>query len=441
MKLTDIESRARRVLGIETLLPMQHQTSQLSLPARAMLLAPTGSGKTLAFTIALLRSLQAPSVDGLPQAVVIAPTRELTLQIFDTVRALAAPDFKTTAVYGGHSFEDEANSLAAGTDIVAGTPGRILDHINRRRLNLSKIRTLVIDEYDKALELGFENDMKRIVERAQSADTMILTSATAGDVPDFIGKIDTVLDYLDDGETPAPDIEFFTVRSAEADKLKTLGELVKALGDSRVIVFVNHREAAERVDKYLRDTGCRSSLYHGGLEQADRERALILFRNGTANILTATDLASRGLDIEAVDAVINYHLPATAENRIHRIGRTARMGAGGIVYTILGPTENSDTFDYGSEIDIKQIAPLRSGAPVATLFFNAGKHDKISRGDIVGFLIAKGGLNADEVGRIDVKDRCAYVAVPADKARSVVTAVMPHKIKGKRVRVTQLKNR
>lgn len=428
----ELESRARRLPGVESLLPMQRAMMKVQLPARVLLQAPTGSGKTLAYVLAALRVIEASK--GAPQILVVAPTRELTLQIFDVMRTLALPDFKATAVYGGHSYEAEAKSLEAGTDIVVGTPGRIVDHINRRRLDLRELRALVIDEYDKSLELGFEPDMRRIVHHASRARTFILTSATVAELPPFVSEVDTTLDYTG-GAAPQPKVQCYSVTSPSPDKLDTLCELLRGLAGKRLIVFVNHREAADRVYGRLRADGFGAALYHGGLDQQLRERALILFENGTCPVLVATDLAARGLDIDSVDAVVHYHLPSTPEAWTHRNGRTARMGATGEAYAIVSEHDKPAPFIEADAIAVP--APCADGRPaVATLYFNAGRKEKISRGDIAGFLIAKGGLEASEVGRIDVKDHCAYAAVPAAKAAAVVKAVAPHKIKNTRVRVT-----
>ncbi len=420
---------------------MQEAMASMPLPTRSLLCAPTGSGKTLAFTIALLRSLTKDK-DGV-KALVIAPTRELVLQIFDIVRMLAAPEYKTTAVYGGHSFSAEAKSLEGGTDIVVGTPGRILDHIKRGRLNLYTSTTLVIDEYDKALELGFVDEMKQIVGHLKKMVNVILTSATKGEIPDFVGGVERELDYSH-AETSAlkPNVEVYKIESPKRDKLETLDELLRSIDSAKTIVFVNHREAAERVYDYLNKRRFPAVLYHGGLEQQFRERAIILFDNGSLPILISTDLAARGLDIENVGAVVHYHLPINEEAWTHRNGRTARMGKEGRAYVIISECdkltpmlENLPKMPPPIEISIE---PLHSR--MATLYFNAGKKDKISRGDIAGFLIQKGGLEASEVGKIDVKDHCAYAAVPAEKARQTAAAVAPYKIKNTRVRVTQLKS-
>jgi len=417
---------------------MQVEMTNLRLPARVMLCAPTGSGKTVAFVIAVLRSLVAPG-NGV-QASIIAPTRELALQIFEVIRPLAAPEYKTAALYGGHSFETESRSLEGSPDIVVGTPGRLLDHIRRGRLSLFKVRTSVIDEYDKSLELGFHEEMKALIGRMCNVRTILLTSATAGDVPDFIGSIDRILDYSDSDLAEAPEITLHEVVSPKADKLETLANLLRQLSDARDLIFVNHRDAAERVYEYLKRLGFPVGLYHGGLEQQVRQRALILFNNGSTPLLVSTDLAARGLDIADVQSVIHYHLPGTVEAWTHRNGRTARMGAQGKAFVIIS--------DHDRRPDFIPVLPLfditeEGSVPVpaiATLYVNAGKKEKISRGDVAGYMINKGGLRADEVGRIDVLDHCSYVAVPAVKARQTAVSVAPYKLKNVRVRVTQLKD-
>lgn len=437
MKRQDIEARLRKA-GIGTLLPLQEEMAALALPARILLQAPTGSGKTIAFVIALLRRLGQHA--GAVQALVVSPTRELATQIYHVLRPLAAPEYHTTPVYGGHDYTTEARSLAAMPDIVVGTPGRIVDHLQRGRLGLSGVHTLVIDEYDKALQLGFAEQMQVIMQRCRQVSTLVLTSATSGDIPDFVGGVDRTLDYRrQSGEAIAPAVETYRIISPTADKLETLGALTDSLGRRRTIVFVNHREAADRIFKYLGSRRSDVCLYHGGLDQQQRERAIILFDNGTCPLMVATDLAARGLDIAGVQAVIHYHLPADAEAFTHRNGRTGRMGAVGKAFAIISEKDAVPPFMAG--LSDAPHGDIGGGQvpPTATLYFNAGRKEKISRGDIVGFLIAKGGLQSQHVGRIDVKDHCAYVAVSAAMARQTVKAVEGQKIKNMRVRVTQLK--
>jgi len=424
-------------LGIENLNDMQEATLALKVPVRLLLLAPTGSGKTLAFAIPFLRALP-ESGEGL-RGLVIAPTRELVLQTAEVLRVLAAPERKTVALYGGHSVREEMASLSGNPDIAVATPGRLLDHIRRNHIDVCGVRALVLDEYDKSLELGFHEEMRSIVGRLRNLRTSILTSATSGvELPDFIdSKGYKTLDFTAEGK---PKVEVLKVVSEVPDKIDTLDALLRALQPCKSMVFVNYRDAAERVFGHLSKAGFPVALYHGGMEQNMREQSLALFENGTATILVSTDLAARGLDIDSVDAVVHYHMPPTPENWTHRNGRTARMGSEGKAFVIVSGADKVPDymlFDGGyspaSDAD-KAVLP----SSLRTLYFNAGKKDKISRGDIAGFLIAKGGLEAAEIGKIVLKDHGAYVAVPVGKVREVIKALQPHKIKNKRVRVTQV---
>ncbi len=387
----------------------------------------------------MLRSLDNPS--GRVQAVVMAPSRELVMQIASVVRELAT-GYKTVALYGGHSMVDETRSLSVVPDIVIATPGRLLDHLNRGNIDLMRVRTLVLDEYDKSLELGFHEEMRRIVRRMGRFSLTILTSATfLKEMPSFMPmKSPTVIDFTETDDVPESKLQTVHVESPLRDKIETLIDLLRSLPNGKAIVFVNHRESVERVYDLLRKAGLPAGMYHGGLEQFDREKAIDLLNNGTTPILVSTDLGSRGLDIDAVQSVIHYHLPTSAESMTHRNGRTARMGADGTAYFITSEGENIPDYvgwmrEYVPTGDSSD--PIRRD--VVTLYFNAGKKEKISRGDVVGYLVNKGGLMAQQVGKIAVKDHCVLVAVPANVADEVLSAIAPHKIKNQRVRVTILK--
>lgn len=440
MTSDEIFARAASRLGIEKPNEIQNATAGLKVPLRLLLLAPTGSGKTLAFAVPFLRSLPSDA-NGNILGIIMAPTRELVLQIFDCIRMLATPEYKATACYGGHDMRTEVNELAGKPAIVVATPGRLLDHLHRGHLSLSSCRTLAIDEYDKALELGFRDEMKAIANKIRSLNTLILTSATKSvEIPDFLDTESLVaLDFLHDSEVPVPGTIRYRVKSTDKDKLDSLIALLKDLGSEQSIVFVNHRDAAERIYANLSREGFPVGLYHGGLEQADREQALLLFANGTTRTLVTTDLASRGLDIEDIGSVIHYHIPPTTENWTHRNGRTARMGSEGSVYVIESESDKMPEYVITDKDYVPEGTSKIRESQTGTLYLNAGKKEKISKGDIAGFLMKKGGLEADEVGRIDVKDHCAYVAVPRDKMRRTVENLAPHKLKNTRVRVSQIK--
>lgn len=430
-----ILERLRERHDITTLNEMQ-QLMATSAARNIILLSPTGSGKTAAFAIRLLRDL-GPS-DGTVQAVIIAPARELVIQIADVIRPVAA-GLKTVAFYGGHAMSEEVNSLSVVPDIIVSTPGRLLDHLRRGTLSVENTRALVLDEYDKSLELGFYDEMKRIVKRMKSLRLTILTSATRlGEFPDFLPmKNAETIDFTTRGQRSR--LQTVRVVSPERDKLTVLDDLLKSLDNGRAIVFVNHRESAERVYEYLKKKGFPVGLYHGGLEQRERQLAVDLFNNGTTPVLVSTDLGSRGLDIDDVNYIIHYHLPPSAESWTHRNGRTARMGADGTAYVIISEEENIPEYvSWSRDYTPKSVSadPIRSDK--ATLYINAGKKEKISKGDVAGYLMQKGELAPSQVGKIVVGDHHAIAAVDRDEAGRVIAAVAPHKLKNIRVKVSRI---
>ncbi len=432
--MTDLRDIISRRLGIAEPNAMQ-QAVWSSRAGRLVVLSPTGSGKTVAFAGAVLRRLLPPCGD--VQALVLAPSRELVLQIAEVMRRVCE-GYKTAALYGKHSMADETATLSVVPDIIVATPGRMLDHLNRHTVDIAGLRILVIDEYDKALEMGFHDEMRRICAHIRKPATVILTSATRlQEMPRFIDMGEAEIVDFSSASDPRSRTNIARVESPARDKLQTLVDLLRSLSDDKVIVFVNHRESAGRVYERLRAEGLPVGLYHGALEQIDRERAVIQLNNGSTPILVATDLGSRGLDIDAVGTVVHYHLPGSAEVWMHRNGRTARVDAAGNVYVIT--SEADDIPDY--VVWDRDYNPTgRSDSPIrrtmATLHVNAGRKEKISRGDIVGFLCNNAGLEASEIGKIDLRDHASYVAVPR-KCLPTVAAIAAPKIKGRRVRVTK----
>ena len=446
MDINRIKNNISRRLGIDELNGLQtYMASHLSQPF-TMLLAPTGSGKTLGFAIPVLAKLQKPG-HGV-QALVIVPSRELALQIFEVVRPIAE-GYKVSVFYGGHDMRQETNSLSALPDILIATPGRLLDHIQRGQLALDSVTTLVLDEWDKTLQLGFEKEMKKILRQLRPAPRhVILTSATSAiDIPAYLpaGGKPTIADFSNHGDdltgNAGSRVDIVEVPSASVDKLQTLIDLLEARPGESAMVFVNHRESADRVVNALKKAGIPAGLYHGNLDQQQRQIALEMMTNGTTPVLVTTDLGARGLDIAGVKNVSHYHIPPTQDAWTHRNGRTGRMGADGTVYVI---TSEHDTVPPYIVYDRSYVPDPSGCAPWtvrnATLYFNAGKKDKISRGDIAGYLIQRGGLEASEVGRICVSDRYALAAVPASKALQVLDAVRPHKLKNRRVLVSVVEN-
>ena len=424
-------------LNIKTLNEMQDKTAvTIRENDHLILLSATGSGKTLAFLLPLLESLN--QEEKLCQAMILVPSRELALQI-DGVLKQMQTGFKVTCCYGGHKREIEENNLVQPPAIVIGTAGRMADHIRRNNINLSKVQFLVLDEFDKSLELGFLEEMEFIIQSLPAVKKRMLTSATfTEEIPDFVQMKDPVmLNFLPE-EGTAPDVlRINTVLSPDKDKLDTLFQLICYMGNTSTIVFCNHRDAVERVSNFLSEQGIVNVFYHGGMEQHDREVALCKFRNTSSDILVTTDLASRGLDIANIRNIIHYHLPNDEAAFTHRNGRTARMNTTGNVYVVHSEEEKMPA--YLTENAVVFELPERLSLPEkpkwSTLFIDAGKKDKVNKVDIVGFLSQKGHLKQDEIGLIEVKDFTAFVAVRKSKIGNVVELVKTEKIKGKKVKI------
>ncbi|HEY0895453.1 MAG TPA: DEAD/DEAH box helicase [Sphingobacteriaceae bacterium] len=421
-------------LKIAALNEMQEAAIRAAEESDVILLSPTGSGKTLAFLLPVLKRLR-PGVPTV-QALILVPSRELALQIEQVFRTIGSP-FKVNCCYGGHAFKTELNNLSHPPAVLIGTPGRIADHLQRGSFSTGTVETLVLDEFDKALELGFQDDMHYIINKLASLKRRILTSATRMErIPTFTGLAEPAeLDFLKNAAS-VPDLQEKTVLTGAADKADALFALLCKLGDRPALVFCNHREAVDRVSDTLFDRGMPHDVFHGGMEQEDRERTLIKFRNGSHRLLITTDLASRGLDIPEIENVIHYQLPHTREAYVHRNGRTARMNAKGTSYLILTPEEKPK---YMAELpeheDLPEFPVLPPESPWVTLYIAAGKKDKVNKVDIVGLLLKKGGLQKDELGRIEVLDKAAYAAVRRDRAKQLLEKIGNEKIKNKKINI------
>ena len=423
-------------LRITELNEMQQHAAEaiLGSDGDVVLLSPTGSGKTLAYLLPLVQLLDGTS--DTVQALVITPGRELALQSDNVLKSIGC-GLRSTACYGGRAAMDEHKVLKeVKPQIVFGTPGRLNDHLDKENISRYGIRWLVIDEFDKCLEMGFQAEMQKLIKSLPGLQRRILLSATnAEEIPGFVNmsKKGTLIDFLPEEEQTSERVTLYEVRSAEKDKLGTLKQLLLSFGDESSIVFLNYRNAVERVSDYLKEEGFTISSFHGGLDQRQREDQLYRFSNGSANVLVATDLASRGLDIPNIQNIIHYHLPESEDGYIHRVGRTARWDATGHSFFILNSEEHIPTYVEGdvvpyAEAQTQQTEPALP--KMTTLYIGKGKKDKISKGDIVGFLCKNGGLKADEIGRIDVKDRYAYVAIKREKLKQVLRQTQGEKIKG-----------
>lgn len=427
-------------LKIDTLNEMQLASiAAVDKHDNVILLSATGSGKTLAYLLPLSKLLKPGGTK--TQAIIIVPARELALQIESVFKSMGT-NLKVTCCYGGHLRETEENNLKQPPALLIGTPGRLADHIRRGNITTDTIETMVLDEFDKSLELGFADEMSFIIGSLPSLKKRMLISATeAVEIPGFIGIQDPVrLDFLND-KTEETGLTVKTVRSDGKDKLETLFRLICMLGNRSTIVFCNHRESVERTSNWLKEKDIVNVFYHGALEQADRDAALFKFRNGTANVLVTTDLAARGLDIANIRYIIHYHLPAGEDVFTHRNGRTARMDASGTAILILSPEETLPAYiDPETEtITLAETAKLPEKPQWSTLFIAAGKKDKVNKIDIVGFLSNRGQLKKEDIGLIEVKDFFSFVAVRKTKVSGALQLIKEQKIKNKKVKIVVAK--
>lgn len=401
-----------------------------------LLLSPTGSGKTVGFLWPMLQRLNAEN--GGVQALILVPSRELALQIEQVFKQMGT-GFKVNCCYGGHSTKTERNNLSHAPAVLIGTPGRIAYHFQHHNVNPNTIHTLVLDEFDKSLEFGFKNEMAFIIGQLNHLQKRILTSATElKEMPDFTGVENLQqLNYLHTKKEDNSALKLKYLRAADTDKLELLFKLICTLNNKPALVFCNHREAVERIGALLAEKGLPHGLFHGGMEQEDRERALIKFRNGSHRMLITTDLAARGLDIPEIEAVVHYQLPTTLDVYTHRNGRTARMHAGGTAYILLAMDDYLPEFlPEKPELEtLPETVALPPASPWKTLYIAAGKKDKINKMDIVGVLLKKGNLAKEELGLIEVLDNSAYAAVASGKIEKVVAVLKQEKIKNKKIKM------
>ena len=425
-KRTDL---ALKKLGFSALKEIQKETlEQFKDQDELVLIAPTGSGKTLAFLLPILEYLENEQIT---QALIIAPARELALQIEQVFKSFRT-DFKISCCYGGHQVKIELNNLIDIPQVIVGTPGRIADHLRRGSINPMFIKTLVLDEFDKALEMGFEKDIKFITDKLSSIEKRVLVSATTKEyLPEYCKMPNPkTLQFVGDKKYQG-ELKSFFVKAINDDKLDLLKNLIYKIGNEPTIIFCNHREAVERINDLLFEHGIPTGIFHGALKQEHRERELIKLRNKSSNILLATDLASRGIDIPSIKNVIHYQIPTKEDAFIHRNGRTARMEANGNSFIVLKADEKLPDFASTEiqEFPVTTYSDTDLTTDYVTMYINLGKKNKINKVDIVGLFYKKGGLVNDELGKIEVLDYCAYVAVKRSKSKELMNTLKKEKIK------------
>jgi ATP-dependent RNA helicase DeaD len=416
-------------LGVKTLNPMQLAANKAILNEKdVFILSPTGSGKTIAFLLPVFELLSRETVG--VQCLIISPTRELAIQI-ESVWKKMSTGFKINACYGGHDMQIEIQNMQNPPAVLVGTPGRISDHIDRKTISLENINILILDEFDKSLAMGFEEEMSYVVGKLEKLQKRVMVSATAKvQLPRFMGEITPkVLNFNLEEEKTTDQLQLRTIISEEKDKIDKLYELLCFIGAESTLIFCNHRESTERTVELLKEKGIKSiAFFHGGMEQLDREKALIKFR---------TDLAARGLDIPDVKHVVHYHFPLKKEEFIHRNGRTARMNAEGTAYLLLYEKEAQP--DYLGrlpellEFSIDPTPPLAS--EWSTIYISGGKKDKLNKVDIVGFLSKKGELEKADLGLIEVMDFMSFAVVKTHKINDLFKKINAEKMKGKKYKI------
>lgn len=420
-------------LNIKKLNPMQEE-AQLAIHSYSdiVLLSPTGTGKTVAFLLPIITTLNTHCSE--VQALILVPSRELAIQIEQVTKEMGT-GYKINAVYGGRAVSKDKIDLKHRPAILIGTPGRIADHMRRKTFSTEKINTLVLDEFDKSLEVGFESEMNEITAALPKVRKKILTSATHEvEIPNFVGLKDpTTINYLDEGISK---LHVKRILSPSKDKLETLVETLCHIGNQPGIVFCNFKDTIQRVSDFLTQNNISHGCFYGGMEQKDRERALIKFRNGTHQIIVATDLAARGIDIPEIKFIIHYHLPQRSQEFTHRNGRTARMHNEGTAYVLQWENEDLPDFIPNPEIEEIKKAPIPTASQWKTLFVSGGRRDKISKGDIAGIFFKQGKLSKNELGAIEIKQDCTFVAVQASKVNHLIQMVDNSKLKKKKIRVT-----
>ncbi len=426
------QSDILKKLGIEALNPMQEAAGKAILTgAETVLLSPTGTGKTLAFLLPLIEGLDASIHE--VQALILVPSRELAKQIEGVVRQMGT-GYKANAVYGGRSGYQDKIDLKHLPAILIGTPGRIADHLRRNSFSTEKIRMLVLDEFDKSLEVGFESEMSEIMAKLPRLSKKILTSASNKvEIPPFVGlKKPVRLNFSDKGSAQ---LSLKIVVSPAKDKLQSLIATLKYLGGQPGIVFCNFKDTISYVSDFLTENDIPHGCFYGDMEQRDRELALIKFRNGTHRLLLATDLAARGIDVPELLFIIHYQLPQKSHEFMHRNGRTARMNADGTAYILKWKYETLPEYIPEAPIENPKKAEQLSASNWKTIQILGGRRDKISKGDIAGLFMKVGKLAKEELGLIEIQQETSYVAVPAAKANLLANSLNNSKLKGKKIRL------
>ena len=438
-------------LGYATMTPIQAHSLPPILAGKDLIAkAKTGSGKTAAFGIGLLSGLDAVALR--LQALVLCPTRELADQVAKELRRLArfTENIRVLTVCGGVPFGPQLGSLEHGAHVVVGTPGRLLDHLRRGSLDLSSLQTLVLDEADRMLDMGFQDDIRSLIAAAPAKRQTLLFSAT---YPDSIAEMSATMQHLPvevsvDEEHEAGAIEQLFYEVEPDQRSEAVARILGQYRPESTLVFCNTKLDCQELADALKERGFAALAIHGDLEQRERDQVLVRFSNKSASVLVATDVAARGLDIKELAAVINYELSRNPEVHTHRIGRTGRAGEQGLAISLVsrrdsrlikGMEENLDC-----RIDLQEfssLAPLTGRPPapaMVTLCIDGGRKNKLRPGDILGALTGEGGIAGSEVGRIDLFDFHSYVAIMGQSVEQALRCLAGNRIKGRFFKVRRI---
>ncbi|MCC5797604.1 MAG: ATP-dependent RNA helicase DbpA [Methylophaga sp.] len=452
LSVSAAQLKALQTLEYHQMTPIQAQSLPAILQGQDLLAkAKTGSGKTAAFGIGLLHATN-PRFFGV-QALVLCPTRELADQVAKEIRKLASfmPNIKLVLLCGGQPIGPQIGSLEHGAHVVVGTPGRVQDHLRKNTLKLDGLKTLVLDEADRMLDMGFAEVMQDIIDQTPKKRQTLLFSAT---YPDDIRKIskqfqNNPVSVTVESEHQPDVIEQVFYEVNKQDRDNTLLALFEHYQPRNAIVFCHTKKQCDEVANLLQQHRITALPIHGDLEQRDRDQVLVRFANNSCSVLVATDVAARGLDIKALEMVINYELPRDPEIYVHRIGRTGRAGETGIAMSIVTPAETSrimaieSTLKQPGRCDV--LASLRRDkaftmeAPMTTIQLDAGRKSKLRPGDILGALTGDAGLQGSQIGKIDIFDMSSYVALENVAVRQALNYLAQGKIKGRSIRARKIR--
>ncbi|MES1165969.1 MAG: ATP-dependent RNA helicase DbpA [Verrucomicrobiota bacterium] len=443
-------------LGFTAPTPVQTRAIPLLLAGRDLVgQSTTGSGKTAAFALAILQRLNLGARH--PQALILCPTRELCAQVARDFRKLGRREagLQVLILSGGQPMNPQLAALQRGVHVAVGTPGRVLDHITRGSLNLDGVATIVVDEADRMLDMGFGDEMEKILSGAPKARQTVFFSATYPRSIDAMTKAhqrDSARLTVGESNAPLTLLRQLSYPVDDNGRLDTLLALLRANPPESAIVFCNFKATVARIEQALGAAGVSNAGLHGDLDQKERDFVMATFRNRSVRVLVATDVAARGLDIEGLDLVVNFELPFQPEIYIHRVGRTGRAGHAGLAVSLVGPQDRAKVkaieAAIGSPLE-RQAAPVAArgdtsdsspavavGAAMETLYISGGRKDKVRPGDILGALTGEaGGFQGSEVGKIEIHDRFSYVAIARGSADRAIQQLGAGRIKGKKFKV------